>query len=82
MPIPQNGQTHSTIRRQQPTSCLNVFDHFVKLALKGLSTKNQALILLCGSQINNSESLNQEIFKNVISYLKVTTHFDRLLINF
>ena len=24
------------IGRQQPTNCLNVFDHFVKLALKGL----------------------------------------------
>ena len=26
-----------TIRWQQPTSCLSVFDHFVKLALKGLT---------------------------------------------
>ena len=26
-----------TIRRQQPTDCLSVFDHFVKLAIKGLS---------------------------------------------
>ena len=25
-----------TICRQQPTNCLRVFDHFVKLALKGL----------------------------------------------
>ena len=25
-----------TIRRQQPTNYLSVFDHFVKLALKGL----------------------------------------------
>ena len=25
-----------TIRRQMPTSCLSVFDHFVILALKGL----------------------------------------------
>ena len=36
MPTPQNGQTHSTIRRQLPTNCLSVFDHFVGLALKGL----------------------------------------------
>ena len=28
-------QTHTT-RRQQPTNCLRVFDHFVGLALKGL----------------------------------------------
>ena len=26
-----------TIRRQKPTNCLSVFDHFVGLALKGLS---------------------------------------------
>ena len=26
-----------TIRRQFPTNCLSVFDHFVGLALKGLS---------------------------------------------
>ena len=25
-----------TIRRQKPTNCLSVFDHFVGLALKGL----------------------------------------------
>ena len=25
------------IRRQQPTKCVNVFDHLVELALKGLS---------------------------------------------
>ena len=25
-----------TIRRQQPTDCLSAFDHFIKLALKGL----------------------------------------------
>ena len=25
-----------TIRRQKPTNCLSVLDHFVKLALKGL----------------------------------------------
>ena len=27
-----------TIRRQQPTNCLNVFDHFVGLALKVLNS--------------------------------------------
>ena len=31
-----------TIRRQKPTNCLNVFDHFVGLALKELE-----LFLLC-----------------------------------
>ena len=47
-----------------------------------LSAKNQVFISLCGSQTCNSESLNQEILKNVISYLKATTRFDRLLIDF
>ena len=28
-----------TIRRQQPTNCLSVFDHFVRLTLKGLSNR-------------------------------------------
>ena len=36
-----------TIRRQQPTNCLSVFDHFVKLASKGLNVivpnKNESL---------------------------------------
>ena len=27
----------SKIRRQQPTNCLNVFDHFVGLTFKGLT---------------------------------------------
>ena len=47
-----------------------------------LTAKNQVLILLYVSQTNNSESLNHEILKNVISYLKATTHFDRPLIDF
>ena len=34
-PTPQNGQTQ-TIRQEQPTNFLSVFDHFVGLALKGL----------------------------------------------
>ena len=44
-----------------------------------LCAKNDILILLYGSQ-TNSENLNQEILENVISYLKVTTRFDRQLI--
>ena len=34
MPIPQNGQTNSN---NSSANCLSVFDHFVKLALKGLT---------------------------------------------
>ena len=32
-----------TIRQQQPTNCLSVFDHFVGLALKGLNILRQVL---------------------------------------
>ena len=38
-PTLQNGHTQ-TIRRQKSTNCLSVFDHFVRLAHKGLSKKN------------------------------------------
>ena len=31
-------QTH-TIRRQPPTNCLSVFDHFARLVVKGLNKK-------------------------------------------
>ena len=37
-----------------------------------LSAKNEVLILLYVSR-TNSENLNQDILKNVISYLKATT---------
>ena len=42
-PSPFKHQPHEmvkhtqTIPRQQPTNCLNVFDHFVRLVLKGLT---------------------------------------------
>ena len=36
-PIPQNGQHIQTTRRQKPTNCLSVFDHFVGLTLKELN---------------------------------------------
>ena len=49
----------------------------VEPSFLSLSAKNQVLILLYGSRTNNSENL-----KNVISYLKATTRFDRPLIDF
>ena len=36
VPSPQNGQTHSTIYRQQPRNCLKVIEHFEELVLKVL----------------------------------------------
>ena len=47
-----------------------------------LSVKTPVLILLYGSQTNSSESLNQEILENVMSYLKATACFSRALISF
>ena len=37
---PHNMVKHTqTIRLQQPTNCLSVFGHFVRLALKGLTLR-------------------------------------------
>ena len=41
-PTPEDGQTHSNnsnnwSANEQPTNCLSMFDHFVGLAVKGLS---------------------------------------------
>ena len=46
-----------TIRRQKPTSCFSVFDHFVKLALKGLK-QIEALNTSEKLQVSLGESLN------------------------
>ena len=35
-----------TIRRQQPANSLSVFDHFVELALEGLTPENVVHLLL------------------------------------
>ena len=36
------------IRRQPPTNCLSVFEHFVELALKGLRLKRKANVVYLG----------------------------------
>ena len=66
------------------TQRLQLFENLEKVDLNilSLSTQNQVYILLYGSQTNNSRSLNHEILKNVISYVKASTLFDRRLINF
>ena len=60
-----------------------LFENLKKIVPKffNLSSKNQVFTLLYGSQTDNSKSLNQEILKNVISYIKATTRFDSPLIN-
>ena len=42
-----------TIRRQQPMTCLSVFDHFVGLALRGLKTKKIDLNFYFDLKIKN-----------------------------
>ena len=70
-------QFYSTQRLELSENLEKIEPNFLSL-----SGKNQVLILLRGSQTSNSESFNKEILKNIISYLKATTRFDRPLINF
>ena len=57
-PIPQNGQTHSN---NLPTNCLSVFDHFVKLVLKGLkSVYSMGWVIFVTQQM---------VFKHVITII-------------
>ena len=80
MPVEVETTEYFILRCQfYSTQRLELFENLEKVKP---NAKNQVLILLYGSQNNNSESLNQEILKNVISYLKATTRFDRPLIDF
>ena len=47
-----------TIRRQQPTNCLNMFDHFVKLALKVLTKKNITLMKMLNNNVPKIDILD------------------------
>ena len=46
-----------------------------------LNPKNQVQFLLYGSQTNDTKTLNCDILKNVITYIKATARFDKPLIN-
>ena len=77
------------LKLQNISSCVVIFTLLIeKNSLKALKNlihtlnpKNQVLVLLYGSQINDSKSLNRDILKNVIIYIKATARFDRPLIN-
>ena len=65
------------------------FEHFEKLEkidpkFLNLNEKDQFNVLLYGYQINKPKSFNQSIlsFMYVISYIKVTARFDKLLVSF
>ena len=76
---------HFLLRYQfYSTQRLQLFENLekVKPNFLSLSAQNQVLILLYGSQTINSENLNQEILKNMITYLKATIRFERPLIDF
>ena len=47
-----------------------------------LNENDQVSVLLYGYQISKSKNFNQSILKNVISYVKVTVQFDKLLVSF
>ena len=84
-PIPQNGQTHSKNPSAITTNCLNVFDHFVGLALKWLTHFIQllSLVYLIRSQCTLSQCYYRRIawvFDNFVGLaLKWLTHFIQLL---
>ena len=46
-----------------------------------LTAKDQVLVLLYGSQINNSENSNQNTINFVTKYLKSAGRFDRSIFN-
>ena len=58
-----------TSRRQQPTNCLSVFDHFVGLALKGLS-----FILTTASHGNMTPWIKGVIYCHRIINLHIIIH--------
>ena len=66
------------------TQRLELFESLEKVGRNflSLSVNNQVFILLYDSETNNSKSLNQKILRNVISYLKPTTRFNKPLIDF
>ena len=64
------------------TQRLEYFENLEKNEPNFLSAKNQVLILLYDSQTNNYERLNQELLKNVVSYLKAIIRFDKPSIDF
>ena len=67
---------YSAQRKELFKSLEKLDPYFLKL-----NPKNQGLVLLYGSQINDSKSFNRDILKNVIIYIKATARFDRPLIN-
>ena len=65
--------------RLDSTQKIELFENLEKVDLK-FKCKKSSLNFFYGSQTNNSESLNKEILKNFICYLKASTRFGRPLL--
>ena len=59
-----------TIRRQKPTNCLSLFDHFVGLALKGLNASITLIYIDCKTDCSHWTSLDHKRFSSNIMILK------------
>ena len=55
-----------TIHRQKPTNCLRVFDHFLKLALKGLRNRLSEVTLLI---IDELSMVSSDLWADIDSML-------------
>ena len=65
---PTIQSNNQTIRRQQPTNSLSVFDHFVRLSLKGLTDIFHAMFLFhyLERQVNQTEGQYSGIISETI----------------
>ena len=69
-------QSYSTHRSELFDKILKIDQQFLNL-----TAKDQVLVLLYGSQRNNSENSNQNMISFVLKYLKSTVRFDRSIFN-
>ena len=69
-------QLYSTHRSELFDKILKIDQQFLNL-----TAKDQVLVLLYGSQRNNSENSNQNMINFVLKYLKSTGRFDRSIFN-
>ena len=67
---------YNSQRKELLNSLEKLDPYFLKL-----NPKNQVQFLLYGSQTNYTKTLNRDILKSVITYIKATARFDRPLIN-
>ena len=69
MPTPENGQHTRTIRQLLLMNCLSVFDHFVELALKGLTFS--CIMLKNGQTCSENLAVNY-LFITALNFSQIT----------